>query len=227
MPNPTPRHRETPQLFAGGAALPFDVQVATRHLTEADPVLGEMIAQVGPCRLQLDAGQSPFESLAESIIYQQLSGKAAATIAGRVRQLFAPAAFPEPAELLAADDAALRGAGVSRNKILALRDLARHTLSGTVPGLAEIHSLADGELIQRLTQVRGIGQWTVEMLLIFRLGWPDVLPTADLGVRKGFARTYGLADLPSPKELLAHGERWRPFRTVASWYFWRATELPL
>jgi DNA-3-methyladenine glycosylase II len=115
---------------------------------------------------------------------------------------------------------------VSRNKILALRDLARHTLSGTVPELDTVHGLADDELIERLSQVRGIGRWTVEMLLMFRLGRPDVLPTADLGVRKGFARTYGLPDLPEPKALHAHGERWRPYRTVASWYLWRSLELP-
>jgi 3-methyladenine DNA glycosylase/8-oxoguanine DNA glycosylase len=220
-----PRNRLAP---AGPpSTLPYDGHAAITHLSAADGTLAALIQQVGPFTLTLAEEQAPFEALAESIIYQQLSGKAAATIAGRVRLLFAPQAFPEPADILAATDEALRGCGVSGNKVLALRDLARHTLSGTVPTLAAMQGLNDDELIARLTQVRGIGRWTVEMLLMFRLGRPDVLPTADLGVRKGFARTYGLPEMPTPKDLLAHGERWRPFRSVASWYLWRATELPL
>jgi 3-methyladenine DNA glycosylase/8-oxoguanine DNA glycosylase len=223
----TKKRRFQPAPIAGGAeGLPYDVAAALRHLTAADPPMGELIRQVGPYRLQLDSEQPLYEALSESIIYQQLSGKAAGTIAGRVRALYAPKPFPEPADVLATADEELRACGLSRNKLMALQDLARHTLSGTVPDLAESHHLEDDALIERLTKVRGIGQWTVEMLLMFRLGRPDVLPAADLGVRKGFARTFGLAEMPTPKSLLAHGERWRPFRTVASWYLWRATELP-
>lgn len=221
MADTTPRNRTS-----SATTMPYDLTAAVRHLQQVDGDLGRIITQVGPCRMALDAEQSLFEALSESIIYQQLSGKAAATIAGRVRAMFAPKPFPDPVDLLETADDAIRACGVSRNKLLALQDLARHTLSGTVPTLEEAHGLTDAELIERLTTVRGIGQWTVEMLLIFRLGRPDVLPVADLGVRKGFARLHGLPDLPAPKVLLAHGERWRPFRSVASWYCWRATELP-
>src|SRR5699024_4867142 len=128
--------------------------------------------------------------------------------------------------LMAVPDEELRAAGLSANKLAAMRDLARKSLDGTVPPLARVRRMDDAALIEHFTQVRGIGQWTVEMLLIFRLGRPDVLPIDDYGVRKGFMLAYGLPEMPRPKELLAHGERWRPWRTVASWYLWRATELP-
>ena len=215
-------------LFEGRdpAALPFDAEEALRHLCGRDARLARAIDRVGPFRLRLATMQTPFEALAESIVYQQLTGRAAATILSRVVALFRPRRFPRAADLLAAPDPLLRGAGLSRGKIAALKDLAAKSEKGLVPGLGRLRSMQDDAIVERLTQVRGIGRWTVEMLLIFRLGRPDVLPAGDYGVRKGFARAFGKRDLPTPKELLARGERWRPFRTVASWYLWRILELP-
>jgi 3-methyladenine DNA glycosylase/8-oxoguanine DNA glycosylase len=181
--------------------------------------------RAGPFRLRPRATQSIFGALLESIVYQQLSGKAAATILGRTRRLFLPKRFPTPADILAAPDERLRSAGLSRAKTLALKDLAKHTLSGTVPAFSRARRMSDEELIERLTAVRGIGIWTVEMLLMFRLGRPDVLPVGDLGVRKGFSLAYGTGRMPTPKELSAHAECWRPYRSVGSWYMWRALEL--
>jgi 3-methyladenine DNA glycosylase/8-oxoguanine DNA glycosylase len=175
-------------------------------------------------RLQLAHLQSPFEALSESIVYQQLSGYAAAAIFARLVALFPPRKFPRPGDLLAISEDKLRSAGLSRGKIAALRDLATKTIDGTVPQMRELRRLSDDEIVERLSAVRGIGRWTAEMLLIFRLGRPDVLPATDYGVRKGFARVYRRKELPTPKELLAAGEKWRPYRTVASWYFWRALE---
>jgi 3-methyladenine DNA glycosylase/8-oxoguanine DNA glycosylase len=169
--------------------------------------------------------QSLFAALARSIVYQQLSGNAAATILGRVTRLFAPRRFPTPRDLLEIPPERLRGAGLSTAKTAALRDLAAHTLDGTVPSLARIRRMEDEEIIERLTIVRGIGRWTVEMLLIFRLGRPDVLPVSDLGVRKGFGRIFRRGKLPGPAVMIRRGERWRPYRSVASWYLWRALEL--
>lgn len=216
----TPRH-----LRAGAGAVGFDMNDALRHLRRADPALARIIRRAGPCTLQPRATQSLFHALAESITYQQLSGKAAATIFGRVVALFAPKRFPTPADLLAMPDARLRAAGLSAAKTAALKDLARKSIDGTVPTLARVKRLEDAEIIERLTAVRGIGVWTVEMLLMFRLGRPDVLPVADLGVRKGFMVTYGLEEMPKPAEMTALAERWRPYRTVGSWYMWRACEL--
>jgi 3-methyladenine DNA glycosylase/8-oxoguanine DNA glycosylase len=207
-------------------ALPFDAAEAVRHLRERDERLAELMDRVGPFRLRLATMQTPFEALAESIVYQQLTGRAAATILSRVVALFRPRRFPRPADLAAAPDPLLRGAGLSRGKIAALKDLAAKTESGVVPRLSELRDMGEDEIVERLTTVRGVGRWTVEMLLIFRLGRPDVLPATDYGVRKGFARAFRRRKLPEPKALLAHGERWRPFRTVASWYLWRALELP-
>ena len=206
-------------------ALQYDPAAARRHLRQADPVLARVMRQSIPFQLRPRATQSLFGALMESIVYQQLSGKAAATILERTRRLFLPKRFPTPQDILAAPDARLRSAGLSGAKTAALKDLARHTVDGTVPTLARVRRMPDEEIIERLTTVRGIGVWTVEMLLIFRLGRPDVLPVGDLGVRKGFSLAYGLDRMPTPKELAAHAECWRPFRTVGSWYMWRATEL--
>ena len=208
------------------SALPFDAGEAVRHLRERDPRLARVIDLVGPFRLRLATMQTPFEALAESIVYQQLTGRAAATILSRVVALFRPRRFPRPADLIAAPEPLLRGAGLSRGKIAALKDLAAKAESGVVPRLSALRDMPEDEIVERLTAVRGVGQWTVEMLLIFRLGRPDVLPATDYGVRKGFARAFRRRELPPPKRLLAHGERWRPFRTVASWYLWRVLELP-
>lgn len=181
----------------------------------------KLIAAVGPFTLELRPG-TPFQGLMRSIVYQQLAGRAAAAIHGRLLALF-PRKRATPDRLLALSDAQLRGAGLSGSKMEALRDLARNAGSGVVPTMATLKTLSDEQIVERLTEVRGIGQWTVEMLLIFRLGRPDVLPVDDYGVRKGFARAYR-REMPKPKELLTFGEIWRPFRSVASWYLWRAVE---
>ncbi|HEV2274689.1 MAG TPA: DNA-3-methyladenine glycosylase [Acidobacteriaceae bacterium] len=210
----------------------YDFALASRQLAAADPKLGALMDRAGPFALRLKSSHSPFEALLESIIYQQLHGKAAATILRRLLAAFGDL-HPQPEQLLAISDEALRAAGVSRNKILALRDLAAKTADGTVPSLARIRRMPDAEIIERLTQVRGIGVWTVEMLLIFRLGRPDVFPVSDYGVRKGFLLTFGkklngkpvtAAMLPKPEEMLRRAERWKPWRSVASWYLWRACD---
>ena len=197
---------------------------AARALGKADPLLGRLIKRVGPCRLELDAIQSPFAALAEAIVYQQLNGRAASTIHGRFLALFRPRRVPSPDGVLAAPHEALRAAGLSRAKIAALTDLAAKTIDGTVPPLRELRRMGEEEIVERLTRVRGIGRWTVEMLLIFRLGRPDVLPAGDYGIRKGFARAFRTRLLPTPRQVLRRGERWRPYRSVASWYLWRALD---
>lgn len=197
---------------------------ALRHLRAADERLAAVIDAAGPFTMRPDPELDVYQALLRSIVYQQLSGKAAATILGRVLELW-DGRFPTPHELLAIDEQQLRGAGLSRNKTAAILDLGAKTMEGLVPTLEEAHGLDDEVLVERLTAVRGVGRWTVEMLLMFRLGRPDVLPLADLGVRKGFARTYGLADLPTPAELEAGAACWRPYRSVGSWYMWRAVDL--
>jgi len=201
-------------------------------LKATDKKLGALIERVGPLTMKLDSSASPFESLLESILYQQLHGKAAATIHARVRALFG--GDPAPQLLLDTPDERLRACGVSGNKIKAFKDLAAKTLDGTVPTHAAINKLSDAEIIERLTAVRGIGAWTVEMLLIFRLGRPDVFPVTDYGVRKGFALTFQkipktraltAADLPKADVMLKRAKKWSPYRSVASWYMWRACDL--
>lgn len=193
-------------------------------LSKADQALNALIQRAGPPDLTPPARLNIFEALLRSIVYQQLSGKAAATIHGRVKALF-PGRTIRPEQVLAAPDETLRSAGMSRAKTIAAKDLAQKVLNGVVPTGAQARKLSDEELIARLTQVRGIGEWTVQMLLMFHLGRPDVLPVKDLGVRKGFILTYGLSDLPGEKALIAHGEHWRPYRSVASWYMWRAVDI--
>jgi 3-methyladenine DNA glycosylase/8-oxoguanine DNA glycosylase len=202
----------------------FDPQLAIEHLRRADAVLGGLVDSIGPFRLDGERQPTIFAALAEAIVYQQLTGKAAATIFARLCALFPGApTCPTPEELLAASEEELRGAGLSRAKILSLRDLARRAADGEIPDPSQIRSLDDEAVIACLTPIRGIGRWTAEMLLIFHLGRPDVLPADDYGVRKGFAIAYDRA-LPSPKELAAYGARWQPYRTVASWYLWRVVE---
>jgi 3-methyladenine DNA glycosylase/8-oxoguanine DNA glycosylase len=194
---------------------------------EADPGLARVIDAVGPFRMERKATPSVFGALAEAIVYQQLTGKAAATIYGRVCALFPRAASgPTPRHILGASDAALRGAGLSRAKLLALRDLAERAKSRTLPSLADIDAMDDETIIERLTEVRGVGRWTAEMFLMFNLGRPDVLPVGDFGIRKGFSIAFRKRDMPAPAAVTKRGERWRPYRTFASWYLWRATELP-
>ncbi len=204
--------------------LAFDPDEAVAHLVRRDAALARVIERVGKLTLRVEKLASPVEALARSIVYQQLGGKAAAAIHGRFSDLF-PRRKPTATSILALSDDALRGAGLSRNKAAALRDLAARTLDGTVPTLRAMRAMADEEVIERLVKIRGVGRWTVEMLLIFRLGRADVLPLGDLGIRKGFQLAFGGPSLPTPKELAARGEAWRPFRTAAAWYLWRAVDL--
>jgi DNA-3-methyladenine glycosylase II len=197
---------------------------ALAHLSKSDPVLRRLIRAHGPCPIRPRLGRSPFESLARAIAHQQLNGTAANTILTRFIRLFPGKRFPRPEDLARIEDAAIRAAGFSFSKIAALRDLAAKAADGTVPTTRVIKQLGDAEIIERLTAVRGIGQWTVEMLLIFQLGRPDVLPVDDFGVRNGFRIAYRRDAMPKPKELLAFGERWRPHRTTAAWYLWRAAD---
>jgi DNA-3-methyladenine glycosylase II len=203
----------------------FEFPAAVLSLSAADEKLGRFMELAGPCGLQMDEAESPFESLVEAIIYQQLHGKAAETIFNRMKAIFAPERFPTPRLLLEVPEELLRGAGLSRQKMAAIRDLAAKTLDGTVPDLRAIRRMPDDEIIERLTSVRGVGRWTVEMFLIFHLGRPDVLPIGDYGVLQGYALTHRKRKVPKPKELGAFGERWKPYRTVASWYLWRAVHL--
>ncbi len=203
----------------------LDLPGAVHALRSADPSLDRVIAAVGPCTLA-PAPCHPYRALFEAIVHQQLSGAAAGTILRRVRATFPPRRFPRPADVLATPQPRLRAAGLSRQKIAAIRDLAARTLDGTVPRLERLRRMEDQEIVERLTAVRGVGRWTVEMLLMFRLGRPDILPIDDLGIRKGFARAFGRRTLPTPAQLLRHGERWRPHRTIASWYLWRVLDAP-
>jgi DNA-3-methyladenine glycosylase II len=195
-----------------------------QELATRDPRLAALIAKVGPFPLPSGAIVRPFDALARSIAYQQLSGKAAATIFGRVRALYPGRKWFSPELIIATPDDTFRAAGLSRNKTAAIKDLAAKTLDGTVPTRAALNHMSDEEIIARLITVRGIGRWTVEMLLLFHLGRLDVWPVDDLGVRKGYAKTFRKRKIPTPQELLPLGERWRPFRSVAAWYFWRALE---
>jgi len=198
---------------------------ALRHLCETDEILGKLIQRVGPCRLVPRNGRSPFESLVRAVVYQQLNGTAAAAILKRVKALFPKRRFPRPEDFVRISDAKLRGAGLSRAKTAAIKDISAKALAGVVPSSRAISQMPNEEILERLTSLRGVGPWTVEMLLIFTLGRPDVLPVTDYGVRKGFALTYGWKELPQPKELREFGERWKPYRTTAAWYFWRSLEL--
>jgi O-6-methylguanine DNA methyltransferase len=213
-------------LFEGDGVFGFDPQVAVAHVRKSDAAMAHVIDAVGPFRMELKKTPSIFGALAEAIVYQQLTGKAAATIFARVCALFARAHEGLSAEqILRVSDEKLRGAGLSRSKLLSLRDLAQKASTGELPTLTDLHQMDDATIVERLTHVRGIGKWTAEMLLIFRLGRPDVLPSDDYGIRKGFAVAMKKRELPSRADVDKRGERWRPYRTVASWYLWRAAEL--
>lgn len=196
---------------------------AVEALGAADPDLAALMARVGPCGWAAKQVPSMFEAVAVAVVHQQLSGRAAATIEGRVKAL-GSSGFPTPEEVLAWEEGRLRSAGLSGAKTRALQDLAARCLAGSVPTLEEAARLDDEALIAALLPVRGVGRWTVEMVLMFRLGRADVLPVADLGIRKGYQRVFGGAGLPEADVLMARGERWRPWRTVASWYLWRAAD---
>ena len=195
-----------------------------RHLSKTDPVMKRLIREVGPFTLTPRSKRSPFESLARAIANQQLHDKAAESILRRFVALFPAKRFPQPGDLLAINEQAIRGAGFSHAKVAALRDLAAKTLDGTVPTGVIVRKLDDEAIIERLTAVRGVGRWTVEMLLIFQLGRPDVLPVDDFGVRNGFRITYGRRSMPTPNVVRQYGERWKPYRTAAAWYLWRAAD---
>jgi DNA-3-methyladenine glycosylase II len=223
-----PTHRRIPlgkadhPVHRPSMELTYDPDEAVKRLCRADRQLGCVIKKAGPFTHRPERLQNPFQALLRAIVYQQLSGKAAATIFSRFAQLHSKLT---PTAILDTSDERLRGVGMSRAKVAAVKDLSQKVLDGTVPSLARLKKMDDAEIVSRLVQVRGIGPWTVEMLLIFRLGRPDVLPVTDFGVRTGFMLTYATPDLPSAKELLSHAERWRPFRSVASWYMWRAVDL--
>jgi DNA-3-methyladenine glycosylase II len=246
-----PRRATLPSMHPARTRKPsYDSAAALQHLSAADPKLARLIQRAGPFTMRIAGAQSPFEALVEAIIYQQLHGKAAATIHRRLIESFAPVVLlssrsaakgpassfshPSPQQILDCPNEQLRAAGLSANKSLALRDLAAKTIDGTVPTLARIRRMSDPDILDHLTQVRGIGKWTVEMLLIFRLSRPDVLPTSDYGVRKGFALTFqGLkpatkitpALLPTATQMERRAKKWQPWRSVASWYLWRACDL--
>ncbi len=207
-----------------GSRVSFDADEATAHLRARDPKLGSLMQRIGPFRLRLDRNVTPFAALCESIIYQQITGKAAASIAGRFRERVGGGRFPSPERVVESPDALLREVGLSRGKCAALRDLASKSLDGTVPEMRRLRAMQDEAIVERLTRVRGIGRWTAEMFLIFRLGRPDVLPVHDYGVRKGFKVAFRTRELPKPETITRRGERWRPYRTVASWYLWRALD---
>ncbi len=183
-----------------------------------------IIRQHGACRLKPETRRPPFQSLVQAIAHQQLHGAAANTILTRFRKLFPGRRFPRAEDLARVTDAQIRACGFSFAKIKAIRDLAEKTLSGLVPATRQIRQLTDEEIILRLTEVRGVGRWTVEMLLIFQLGREDVLPVDDFGVRSGFGHAYRKGIMPTPAELRAYGARWRPYRTTAAWYLWRAAD---
>ena len=202
----------------------YDVAAAAAHLRASHERMAGLIDIVGPCELAVHNAQ-PFQALAQSIVYQQLNGSAASTILGRVIDIYAPKAFPAPEDLLATDDARLRAAGLSRGKILAMKSLAQHAIDGIVPSRAEALRMPSEALIERLTQVRGIGRWTVEMFLIFGLGRPDVWPVLDFGVRKGLGMTFRKRAMPTPKQAVPFARKFAPWASVAAWYFWRACEV--
>lgn len=204
----------------------FDPGVALTNLRASDPELGALIDRIGPFALELRPAASLFEALLRSIVYQQLHGKAAATIHGRVLAELAKHGGATPVALTQVSDAGLRGAGLSGNKLRAVRDLASKCMEGTVPSLPAAAKLCDEELVTRLTAVRGIGPWTVHMLLIFYLGRPDVMPTGDFAIRLGFQRLYRKRKDPTPEAIIKHARRWQPYRSVASWYLWRSLDIP-
>ncbi len=197
---------------------------AHKHLSKRDPVLRRLIREHGKCALAPEKRRSPFQSLVQAVAHQQLNGTAANTILTRFKKLFPGRKFPRPEDLANVTDEQIRACGFSFAKIKAIRDIAEKTLSGVIPSSREIVKLSDDEIVARLTEVRGVGRWTVEMLLIFQLGRLDVLPADDFGVRSGFRHAYKKREMPKPKELLAFGEKWKPHRTTAAWFLWCAAD---
>jgi len=197
---------------------------ALSFLSTADPKLGELISQVGDFKLEVHAGIEPYQMLMRSVTHQQLSGKAAKTIFDRFIALFPGAHFPAPSDILRKRPETLRGCGLSNSKVLSIRDIAERTAAGDVPSLAQTPAMSDEDIIEQLTKIRGVGVWTAQMYLMFGLGRLDVLPINDYGVQKGFQKTYRCRRLPTPDRIERHGKKWKPYRSVASWYLWRALE---
>ncbi|MEY4917802.1 MAG: DNA-3-methyladenine glycosylase [Verrucomicrobiota bacterium] len=197
---------------------------AIKHLSAVDPVMRKLIREVGACKLEHEPSRSPFQSLVQAVAHQQLNGTAANTILTRFIKLFPKRKFPKPEDLAKVTDEQIRACGFSYAKIAAIRDIAAKTLDGTIPSARKIGKMSDEEIIERLTEARGVGRWTVEMLLIFQLGREDVLPADDFGVRNGFRIAYKKREMPKPKALLKFGQRWRPHGTTAAWYLWRAAD---
>ena len=202
----------------------MDTAKAIRHLKKVDPDLARVIRRIGPCTLAPDKSRTVYASLVRSIVYQQLTGKVAGIIFGRLLDLFPGKKFPAPESILAMPVDTLRSVGLSNQKTQYIRNIAQAAIDGIVPDSRKANRMSDDELVQQLTTIKGVGRWTVEMLLIFRLGRHDVLPATDYGVQKGFALAKRLPDLPKPKELLAAGECWGPYRTAAAWYLWRTAD---
>ena len=203
----------------------YDPDIAIGSLRATDPQMADLIDRVGEFRLPLRANLNPFEALMRSVVYQAISKRAAQAVERRVYALFPECGPPQADDVFALTDEALRAAGLSRGKIATIKGLATATAEGVIPSRQDLLAMEDTSIIDRLTTLRGIGPWTVEMLLIFNLGRPDVLPATDLGVRNGFKIAFGKDVAPSPKDLACYGQRWRPYRTVASWYLWRANDL--
>jgi DNA-3-methyladenine glycosylase II len=197
---------------------------AHKHLSKADPVLKRLIREHGKCDLVPEKRRSPFQSLVQAVAHQQLNGTAANTILTRFKKLFPGRKFPRPEDLAKVSDEQIRACGFSFAKIKSIRDIAAKALDGTIPSSRQIVNLPDDEIIARLTEIRGVGRWTVEMLLIFQLGRHDVLPADDFGVRSGFRVAYKKREMPTAKELLAFGEKWKPHRTTAAWFLWCAAD---
>ncbi len=202
----------------------MDLVEAIRHLKKVDPDLAKVIGRIGACNFAPDKSRTIYASLVRSIVYQQLTGKVATIIFSRFIELFYGRKFPEPDRVLRVPFEQLRGVGLSNQKACYIQNIAQAAKDGIVPDSRQANRMSDDELVERLTSIKGVGRWTVEMLLIFRLGRPDVLPATDYGVQKGFAVAKRLAELPKPKELLAAGECWAPHRTVAAWYLWRTAD---
>ncbi len=197
---------------------------ATRYLVSSDSAWSELIPRVGPCGLTSMPERSPYEALLRTIAYQQLHARAASAILKRFIDLYPASSFPSPQQVLATNDSKLRESGFSYAKIATIRGIAEKTIKGIVPSLSEAHELSDAELIGRLTSLRGVGQWTVEMLMIFTLERPDVLPVDDFGVREGWRLMKSLNKQPTPRQMRDIGQHWSPYRSTATWYLWQAVE---
>ena len=200
------------------------MQPVLRHLAKADPVMRKLIRRAGPCTLTPRRREPLYQTLVRAIAHQQLNGRAANAILARFIALFPGKRFPDPGDIRLATVRSLRGAGFSRAKIRAIKHIAKESAAGVVPSRRAAARMSDEEIIERLTALHGVGRWTVEVLLIFTLGRPDVLPADDFGIREGFRVAYGSRARPTPRKILLFGERWRPYRTTAAWYLWRAAE---